>query len=269
MDAEKQAARRTLHGLGILITRPAHQAHALAELVEGFGGKPIRFPTIEITLSANDDTLGKSLAQLAKGAIAIFVSANAVDATFAYLQARQKRFSVDVPVLCVGGASAKALMKAGVENPIWPQERFDSEALLDLPELNDVRGKRIFIFRGDSGRALLGSTLTERGAQVEYVECYKRSRPRSDSGWLLQCWQRGEIHVVCVTSADGLRNLYDMVGEAGRAKLVATPTVVTSQRIANVCRELGFLAQPMIADTSSDEAIVAAIRAWRTTQNFL
>ena len=266
---DRQTAKRPLEGLGILITRPAHQAHGLAELIARLGGKSIRFPTIEITRPANDDGLEKSLTNLTKSTIAIFVSVSAVRETFAYLRAHGRHFPADAGVFCVGSASAKALVAAGVDNPIWPRERFDTEALLDLPELNDIRGKQIFIFRGDGGRALLGAALAERGAQVEYAECYRRIRPHVDSDWLLQCWRRGEIHVVSVTSVVGLRNLYDMVGEAGRAELLATPVVVVSQRIANVCRELGFMTQPMIAAESSDEAIVATIRTWRTTQNSL
>ena len=38
----------TLHGRGILITRPREQAQGLAKLVEAAGGRAIVFPAIEI-----------------------------------------------------------------------------------------------------------------------------------------------------------------------------------------------------------------------------
>lgn len=266
---EQRRVKRPLKGLGILITRPAQQAQRLAKLIEQHGGKAIRFPTVEILHPADYGALNESIARLDESAIAIFVSINAVNATFNFIRTQHGNFPPGVSVLCVGRASAKALRDVGVDNPIWPRERFDSEGLLALPELEDVRGKRIVIFRGDGGRELLGSILTERGARVQYVECYRRARPRSDTTSLLRQWISGEIHVICVTSIDGLRNLYDLVGESERPRLVNTPVVVVGQRIANVCRELGFLTEPIVAAEVSDEAIVAAIKTWRTAQNSL
>ena len=46
-----------------------------------------------------------------------------------------------------------------------------------LPELADLRGKRVLIFRGDGGREQLGDTLRARGAHVDYVACYRRAAP--------------------------------------------------------------------------------------------
>ena len=43
--------------------------------------------------------------------------------------------------------------------------------------LGALAGKNIFIIRGKGGRALLGDTLSARGAQVNYVEVYKRALP--------------------------------------------------------------------------------------------
>ena len=47
---------------------------------------------------------------------------------------------VNLKVATVGQGSAKALRDLGVLEIIAPQERFDSEALLALPELQNVKG---------------------------------------------------------------------------------------------------------------------------------
>ena len=44
-----------LQGLGVLVTRPAHQADQLCDLIEAAGGRPYRLPTIEITPSSDSD----------------------------------------------------------------------------------------------------------------------------------------------------------------------------------------------------------------------
>jgi uroporphyrinogen-III synthase len=43
-----QADTRPLDGVGVLVTRPAHQAEQLCALVEQQGGTAIPFPVLEI-----------------------------------------------------------------------------------------------------------------------------------------------------------------------------------------------------------------------------
>src|SRR5688500_19671787 len=77
-----------------------------------------------------------------------------------------------------GSGTRRELEKHGIANVIAPESGADSEALLATPALGDVAGKRIAILRGDGGRALLADTFAERGAQVEYVTCYRRLVPK-------------------------------------------------------------------------------------------
>ena len=67
----------------------------------------------------------------------------------------------------------------------------DSEGLLALPELANVAGNRIVIFRGAGGRELLHSMLAARGARVEQIECYRRARPVTDAAGLIEAWRDG------------------------------------------------------------------------------
>jgi uroporphyrinogen-III synthase len=84
-------------------------------------------------------------------------------------------------VFAVGPGTARALQAHGLDSIITPDGQ-DSEALLALPQLADVAGKRVVIVRGVGGRALLADTLRARGAQVDFMECYRRMRPRADAG---------------------------------------------------------------------------------------
>ena len=102
-----------------------------------------------------------------------------------------------------------------------------------------MAGKRVIIFRGDGGRELLGDTLRQRGATVEYVTCYRRGRLDLDSAPLLKLWSEGRLDAVTVTSSEGLRNLVDMVGKLGQTWLKKTPLFVPHQRIAALARAIG------------------------------
>jgi uroporphyrinogen-III synthase len=252
----------------VLVTRPRDQAENLARLIEARGGEAIRFPAIEIAEPRDTRALLTVIDRLKDFALAIFISPNAVNRAMNLILARGG-LPPGLRVACVGRGSARELKHFGIENTIVPPGRFDSEALLELPELQQVAGKHIVIFRGDGGRELLGDTLRARGAEIEYAECYRRLRPDSDTTPLLRRWARGEVDIVSVTSVDGLRNLFDMVGKAGQRWLIRTPVVVVSKRMAQVCRELGFKTEPRVAATAGDEAILEAIQAWRDGQNTL
>ena len=264
---EPPAPPRTLTGVRVLVTRPRDQAENLARLIEARGGEAIRFPVIEIAEPQDTRALLAAIDRLKDFAMAIFISPNAVNRAMNLILARGG-LPEATRVACVGRGSARELKHFGIENVIVPPGRFDSEALLELPELQAVKGKRIVIFRGDGGRELLGDTLKSRGAKIEYAECYRRVRPNADMTPLLRRWARGEIDIVSVTSVASLRNLFDMVGEAGQRWLTRTPLIVVGMRMAGVCRELGFKFEPRVA-AASDEAILEAVQAWRDGQNTL
>lgn len=257
-----------LAGVGVLITRPQHQADRLAQLIEAEGGRALRFPVIEIVDTPDREALNAVLARLDQFEIAIFISPNAVNKAMNLISA-QGGIPAGLQLACVGRGSAKELKRFGYEAAIVPSGRFDSEGLLVHPALQDVRGKNIVVFRGDGGREVLGDTLSARGARIEYGECYRRAKPNADATPLMRHWARGEVDVVTVTSSDALRNLFDLVGKLGQQWLIKTPVVTISERVAAVCRELGFKAAPIIATEASDEGIVAAIAAWRRQQNSL
>jgi uroporphyrinogen-III synthase len=73
-----------------------------------------------------------------------------------------------------------------------------------------VAGKRCVIFRGIGGRDVLAKTLRERGAEVEFAECYRRINPRRDAGELARLWQNGKSGMTCVkwcaSNASTVRN---------------------------------------------------------------
>lgn len=268
MAGSDTSSQPSLVGVRVLVTRPRDQTENLVRLIEARGGEAIRFPVIEIVEPKDMRALRAIIDRLKDFSLAIFISPNAVNRAMNLVQAHGG-WPPGVPVACVGRGSARELKTFGFEDIIVPPDRFDSEALLEMPELQAVKGKRIVIFRGEGGRELLGEILISRGAEIEYAECYRRARPDFDVTPVLRRGERGEIDIVSVTSVEGLQNLFSMVGEAGQRWLIRTPIVVVSERMAKVCREWGFNTEPRLASPASDEAILSAIQAWRDGQNAL
>ena len=249
-----------LTGLNVVVTRPAHQAKQLCELIETRGGNAIAFPVLEI-VSKTDAELLCIVQHLNDYDLAIFISANAVHYALQIVKA-QGEWPHNLQIAAVGRATAAALTDCGCRVDFFPAEKFDSESLLALDAMQKVRGKNIVIFRGEGGRELLAQSLRERGANVDYAECYQRRRPQLDPHSLLDRWLQHMLDIIVVTSGEGLHNLLAMVGEAGREFLVNTPLLVVSDRMLELARSLGFNADVLVAANASDEQVIVALINW-------
>lgn len=227
-----------LAGKIILVTRPAEQAAGLSRMIRDAGGVPVVFPAIEIREPSQADRLAEVLDRLNEFDLAIFVSPTAVARAFEYLDPDQN-WPRGLGVAAVGQGSAWALKVSGINKVIAPSGQSDSEALLALPELQNVAGKRIVIFRGEGGRELMAQTLARRGASVEYAECYRRARPDADITPLLRQQERQPFSAIILTSREGLANLRDMLGRVWDS-FKSVPAFVPHERIAEAARQLGM-----------------------------
>src|SRR3954470_18257221 len=147
-----------LAGRGIVVTRPAHQAERLAGLLREAGARPILFPVIEIADVEDPAPLNALIERLDDFDRAIFVSPNAVHKAMTLIAARRV-LPGGLTYAAVGSGSVRELQKFRVTEVIAPA-RVDSEALLALPAMSDVAGKRMVVFRGNGGREALGEALT-------------------------------------------------------------------------------------------------------------
>ena len=249
-----------LNDAGIVITRPARQAAGLAREIAALGGRPLVFPAIVILPPADVAALRAVQWELARYDIAIFVSANAVE----YGVGDPVAWPAHILTLAPGPGTAAALAAVGIANACVPATTMDSEGLLALPELLDVTGKRIVIFRGSGGRELLRTALEARGATVVQVECYRRAKPQSDAG-LIDAWREKRVDAVTLTSGEGLDNLWTILGNEGRAHLGATPAFVSHASIAERAKALGL--REIIVTPPADAGLLASLLEYFAQQH--
>src|SRR4051794_26040293 len=93
-----------LHGVGVLVTRPARQAAGLVSELAVLGARPIVFPAIVILPPSDAAPLARAHAALAQYDAAIFVSANAAE------YGAPARWPRDVVAYATGPGTAAALM---------------------------------------------------------------------------------------------------------------------------------------------------------------
>jgi len=140
-----------------------------------------------------------------------------------------------------------------------PRTTLDSEGLLALPELANVQGRRVVLFRGEGGRELLAETLRERGAHVDLVSCYRRAVPSSGAEGLVEALRERRAHAVTITSSEGIDNLWSVLGDEGRRLMASLPVFAPHPRIAEHARSLGIQA---IETAGSDAGLIAGLLQW-------
>jgi len=249
-------AELELAGLKIAVTRPRDQAASLAQRISQAGGTPLLFPLLDIEPVQDDAPLHEQLSRLERYDLAIFISPNAVQHTFAAMRAAGLALPPQLRIATVGQGSAKALRELGITDIIAPTERFDSEGLLALPELQNVAGWNALIFRGDGGRELLGDTLKARGATVEYAACYRRSKPQQDIAALLSAAPAA----ITVTSSEALSHLRQMLESCSSETWRDLPLFAPHPRIAALASQQGW--RQVVTTASGDDGLLSGLIAW-------
>jgi uroporphyrinogen-III synthase len=245
-----------LNGARILVTRPAHQAENLCRLIAGQGANAVRLPTLDIVAVA-DDAIKNTLANLGRFQWLVFISANAVNFALTANGGKIDRLN-SVGFAAVGQATAQALAAVGLPVDLLPDQGCSSEALLAMPAFQQVSGQHFLIVRGEGGREELAITLRGRGAEVDYLNVYKRAIPTVDCSELLSLLAQRQLDAITITSGEALQNLLALLEPPYHRLLFAVPVIVVSDRIRQIAGDLGFK-QIVVAANPSDTAILAAV----------
>lgn len=243
----------TLHGLRVVVTRPAAQAELLCRLLAARGAEVRRLPLQAIEPARAPALAARQLAEQREASAWIFTSTNAVRFA-AMLDA-----GVWPPCIAVGAATAAALQALG-QSAASPQSAYSSEGLLALPELQDVAGHQYLIVTGEDGIDHLREGLRARGAQVHKALVYRRVALPHPPEAVTQALRRAQAAIV--TSAEALQRLYALSAGADHAALLKLQLVVPSRRVVEQAQELGFVRAPLLPDPIADAAYVQCLERW-------
>ncbi|MDG1818671.1 MAG: uroporphyrinogen-III synthase [Porticoccaceae bacterium] len=262
------ADKNSLAAKRLLLIRPQRQDDQLLTMLENKGAEVTHYPVMSIQAVVESPQLEQKSPQLEKESPqpepksqkikdqileldnfhkAIVVSGNAAELSLEWIDKYWPMFPVGIDYFAVGERTAELLKQAGID-ALHPRGRQNSEELLKLEPLQELDNQRIIIFRGVGGREILGETLIERGARVEYCELYKRVINSEQ----LALAQQQETDCLIAHSGE----LIQAMGEAGKA--ADTPVVVPSERVAAIARDLGYR-QVFSAKNALPESMLAAV----------
>jgi len=242
-----------LSGLVLVLTRPLQQARATRAALTAAGAAVASFPVLAIKPlpQNNRDALP------APAAAIVFVSANAVE--FGWDALVDAHLIRDAALFAIGDATARAMRARGATDVITPKNGQDSEALLAMPQLANLDGRRVVLVRGASeggGRRTLAEALRARGAELFEFECYRRYKIAPDHREQLALRERmesGAVHGFFALSVETAQSLTE--------SLRAFPgwdkscLLVPHARVAKAAAALGF-AEVLVAPME-DGALVA------------
>ena len=185
------------------------------------------------------------------------VSRNAAQLGLAWMDRYWPQLPVHLRWFAVGKSTAACLEDAGIA-PLVPAAGFNSEALLQLPALQQLTGRRILILKGEGGRELLEQTFAERGAQVDSLALYRRVARHYSFDQLQALFVEGIPDALIATSGDVLKAMDALIKPCLNTRF-ELPLVVASERIAEAAKGLGYR-QIIISEGAAGDSIVRAFK---------
>ena len=263
-----------VHDLHVLVTRPHEKGAQLTQQLQTLGITSQLQPLFDYQPYTNATNIQLTLKKITQP-IFIFVSVAAVkyaNDTWPikhWFNAHNtlSNISNKPVIIAVGTATQQALTALNIGNIICPTLQ-NSEGVLTLKALSQVNENNIIIVRGDDGREHLAQVLTQRGANVNYLEVYqKRWLNFTDNinEKISEKWQTEKINCIVITSNAALTRIIDLMThhqcDEMKNNTYWSETclwIVASQRIADNAKALG-LKQVINANSANNQAIIATL----------
>ena len=247
----------------VLATRPHAQNRSWIETLNHEGFSAYSMPLIEISTLNHDsdrEKIKQYMLNLDHYNKLIFVSQNAVNHGFEWIDQYWPQFPVEVSCYGVGKKTASCLQEnlegSGIKVE-FPEHVMNSEELLGLDSLQAVANEKILVFKGLGGRTKIQAQLEARQAKVDTCDLYRRLKIALDKdklGYLLQT----EKVVVPVFSGESLENFYEHANSIS-SNWHSISLVTPGARVTEIGKSYGFTSITS-AENASEVAMLQAIR---------
>ena len=248
-------SRRSTPSWYVISLRPRGEHAALRREAAKHGGGLIALSPWRLQLR-DDDVAHAALNEALAASRVVFTSPAAVRAA----QALQPLQVQPTQIVCaVGAGTAAALRRAGVGDVQSP-ERMDSEGLLALPTLQEVRGRDVGLVTAPGGRGEIAPALVARGARVLRADVYAREPVPLSARALQQLREFDAPLVLALSSGEALQRVLAALPSGLVARFKEVRVVAASERLRNLARELGFTDIEIAAGPRPADLIDAAAR---------
>ncbi len=249
----QRAIRQGLQGCHVLSLRPVGAHTGLRAAVARAGGRLVAVSPWRLETRDDADTR-KRLRDALAAPLVVFTSPAAVRAAASLQPLRARRGQ---HWCAVGAGTARALRRAGIEAVLSPA-RMDSEGLLALPVLRDVRKLRVGLATAPDGRDRIAAVLARRGARLVRADVYARIAiaPSPTALTRLRAIPRGAW--LALSSGQALQLALSTWPAEAVVALRRARVAAASERLAALARDAGF-ARVRVAASARPRDLVAAM----------
>ncbi len=260
--------RRPLFGKQVLITRAREQSADLAGAIRATGAMPVVEPMIELAPiegEAECAAVDAVVADLGAYTCLVFTSSNAVRFFVRACGGEPGPESSPPPlapgarVFCIGEATARAALDAGMPVHLIASGRSDAEALLAqlLPAL-PAETERVLIPRSRIARTVIADGIAAAGIAVDSIAFYENRRPVVDDAALRSRLIAGELDALTFTSPSTVDHFLEGLDASSRAAAGRCMIIAIGRTTARRLEEVG-LPVSRIAARPDVPAIVEAL----------
>jgi uroporphyrinogen III methyltransferase/synthase len=211
-----------LHGIRIMVTRPADQAKDLYQLLRDLGAEPMPYPTI--STEANDDAQGwQSFKQTLSGqGWIVFTSENGVRYFFDQLGTNigDIRSIADFKIATIGKSTAQVLEEYNLKSDFVPKKSTAAHLAKEMKQAFDLNDETIIRVRGNLAGDAIEKTLPDEGATVIPLTVYRTYHPIWPDGLKDKLFDNPP-HAILFTSASTINGLYENLSGEEVGRLVA------------------------------------------------
>lgn len=247
---------RPLHGVRVVVTRPAHQSGPWLAALGEAGAATVALPVVEVQPPVDGGAaLAAAVRSLHRYRWLACTSANAAEALAAVV--RDGRDLAGVRLAAVGTATAAALARMGLVADLLPAEASAAAlvgAMPPPPAGGDLPAAVLFP-RSSAARPTLVTGLRAKGWTVEEVEAYRMAcpDPRTIPEAALAAARRADV--VTFASPSAVANFRVLTGS------VAAPAACIGPVTAEAATEAG-MAVVAVAHQPTPTALVDALARW-------
>jgi len=228
-----------LEGKRVLVCRPEPSASELSAVLSSVGATVQTLPTIEVEPLEVNDKQRSYLFDLDQYEKVIVVSQHAahricelIDEIWPQPPYPQRWFGI--------GRKTSEVLQQNSLDVMAPESDMSSEALLETPELQEVKGQKILIAKGRGGRSKLEQGLRDRGAKVQCIDLYQRKQPNYSDQELTSAFKNFQPDAIICLSTESLDNLHALTARVEHS-LLNCLLVLPSERTKRHAKTLGYL----------------------------